>query len=922
MKPHVIRQSVLTCLLFILFAPADAAAQTGITTPEEHFGHQIGADYFLANYVQLQSYWEKLAGESERMVLEPIGKSEEGRIQLMAIITSPENHRNLARYKEISQQLARAEGISEEEAQSLSMEGRAVVWIDGGLHASEVLGAQQLIELVYRMVSSGDPETLRILDDVILLAVHCNPDGMDLVSDWYMRESDPERRSSRGLPVLYHKYAGHDNNRDSFMSNLIETENMNRILYREWFPQIVYNHHQTGPAGTIMFAPPFRDPPNHDLDPLMITSLEQVGTAMHHRFVREGKGGTTMRLGASYSTWWNGGQRTTPYYHNMIGLLTETIGNPTPMEVPYLPNRQISSNDLPLPVEPGIWHFRQSIEYSMTADMAVLDYASRNRDILLYNIWRMGMNSIERGSRDNWTIKPSWIDGEGERLGRGRAGREEWEAGLHNPAKRDARGYILPADQADFLTATKFVNVLLKNGVKVHRATRDFRIGGRSYPAGSYVVKTAQAFRPHVLSMFEPQDHPNDFAYPGAPPTPPYDNAGWTLAFQMGIEFDRILDGFNGPFEEIDWLAEPSPGEISGPATARGYLLRHMNDAFIAINRLMKNGKEAYWLLDPVSAAGSGGGAFPAGTFYIPEGSGVRAMLEKMAAELGLNFTGVSQPPSGEALKLSPVKIGLWDRYGGSMPSGWVRFILEEFEFDYRLVFAPELDAGNLNRKFDVLIFPDGSMPRALSGGMGGMRSSGGGGGTTSGVPEQYQDRVGSVTADATIPQIRNFLQNGGTVITEGSATNLGEHLNLPISNHLVMLDEEGNQRPLRTQDYFVPGSVLEVKLEHVSPVTDGLGDRVDVLFSRSPVYRLEAGAERQGVVRIGWFDNAEPLRSGWAWGQEYLLNGTALMEASIGEGTLYLFGPRVTFRAQPHGTFPLVFNAIYCGNAERLRIR
>jgi hypothetical protein len=377
------------------------------------------------------------------------------------------------------------------------------------------------------------------------------------------------------------------------MSALEETTNLNRSIYREWFPQIVYNHHQTGPQGTVMFAPPFRDPPNHYLDPLIITGLDQLGSAMHQRFVREGKGGTTMRSGASYSTWWNGGLRTTPYFKNMIGLLTETIGHPTPMEIPFLPERQITTGDLPLPVEPGAWHFRQSIEYSQTANWAVLDYASRNSDHLLFNIWRMGMNSIERGSTASWTTYPFEVEAAAEAVGRGT--RADWERLLRDPADRDPRGFVIPSDQRDFLTATKFVNALLKNGVDVHRATADFSIGDRRYPAGSYVVKTAQAFRPHVLDMFEKQEHPNDFAYPGGPPIAPYDNTGWTLAWQMNVDYDRVLDGFDGPFALVTQdLVAPPTGTVAGASEVAGYVVDHINDAFIAVNRVRAHGGRAY----------------------------------------------------------------------------------------------------------------------------------------------------------------------------------------------------------------------------------------------------------------------------------------------------------------------------------------
>jgi hypothetical protein len=885
----------------LLALAAPASGQNRVTTPVEQFGFEIGADYHLINYQQLHDYWIKLAGESDRMLLDTIGYTELGRPQIQAIITSPENHARLDGYREIARRMAKATGVSEAEARQLAQEGKAIVWIDGGLHATEVLGAHQLTELVYRLNDYTDPETLRILDDVVVLATHANPDGMELVSNWYMRQEDPLARSTSGIPVLYHHYAGHDNNRDFYMSNLKETTNMNRSMYRTWYPQIVYNHHQTGPQGTIMFAPPFRDPPNHYLDPLIITGLDRVGSAMHQRFVQEGKGGTTMRSGASYSTWWNGGLRTTPYFKNMIGLLTETIGHPTPMEVPFLPRRQITSGDLPLPVEPGVWRFRQSIEYSQTANYAVLDYASRNRDILLMNIWRMGTNSIQRGSTDSWTTYPFEIDAAAGEMQRG--SRADWERLLRDPADRDPRGFILPADQRDFPTATKFVNALLKNGVDVHRATADFRVAGTRYPAGSYVVKTDQAFRPHVLDMFEKQEHPNDFAYPGGPPIAPYDNTGWTLAWQMGVEFDRVQDGFDGPFELVtDDLLTPPPGRIAGAADAAGYLTRHINDAFVAVNRVLAGGGRAYWYIDAPS-----GTPIPLeeGALYLETD---RATVEALAAEKGLDFWGVAAAPPEDAMELRPVKIGLWDRYGGSMPSGWTRMILEDFEFDFDVVYPPDLDNGDLSA-YDVLVFEDGAIPAGQGSG-GGFRGRGSSLDPAT-VPEGYRRRMGSVTVDTTVPRILDFARRGGAVIAIGSSASLATHAGLAVENHLME-----NGRPLSREEYFAPGSILDMKVEHASPLTHGLGDRVNVLFSHSPTFSIQPGASN--VRRIGWYDSAAPLKSGWAWGQQHLENGVGAMEADYGEGKLFIFGPKITFRAQPHGTFPLLFNGIYYGTADR----
>ncbi len=907
-----------------LAVAAVVPTQGQITTPLEHLGFNIGDDYHLVTYTQFESYVRKLADESPRLVLEEIGQTSEGRTQLMAIITSPENHRNLARYKEISRRLALAEGLRESEARALAEEGKAVVWIDGGLHGTEIVATHQLPVLIYEMVSRNDPETMRFLDDVILLAPHANPDGMELVSSWYMRHENPEDRTTSGLPRLYHKYVGHDNNRDGYMNNLPETENMSRVLYREWFPQIMYNPHQTGPVGTVVFVPPFRDPFNYNIDPLVIMGIEGVGTEMHMRLIAEGKGGSVMRSGAGFSTWWNGGQRTTPYWHNMIGLLTEINGHPTPIEIPFLPDRQLPHSDLPLPVEPGPFSFQEAIDYSITIDRAVVDYASRNRDKLLYNIYRMGRNSIERGSTDSWTIHPERIAAVEEAAGdageevstasvAGYGGRgvplNLYDEVLRDPAHRDPRGFILPADQADFPTATKFVNTLIKSGVAIHLATADFTVAGKTYPRGSYVVKAAQAFRPFVMDMFEPQDHPNDFAYPGGPPIAPYDATGWTLAYQMGVEFDRILDGFDGPFQKIEGFAEPLAGTVSNAQGARGFLMSHdYVDAFVVINRLMETGENVYWLTESVTVDGN---EYPAGTFYIRSRRGTEGRLEQMATELGVSFDGVSSMSRTAAKQLDDVRIGLWDEYGGSMPSGWTRWLFEQFEFPFEVVYPPRLDQGNLDRDYDVLVFPAGAIP--------GVSNEGGGSRYSSrrndpeDVPEEYRDRIGSVTADVTVPQLREFLEDGGTIITIGTSTNLARHLGLPVGNHMV----DASGAPLSMEEYFIPGSILEARVDSANPIAHGIGERVDMMFNRSPVLRLEAGAEAQGLRRVAWYDSDAPLRSGWAWGQEHIRNGLAAIEADVGGGKLYMFAPEVLYRGQPHKTFKFVFNGIYLSTAE-----
>ncbi len=641
------------------------------------------------------------------------------------------------------------------------------------------------------------------------------------------------------------------------MAALAESTNIDRVMYREWYPQIMYNHHQTGPQGTVMFAPPFRDPFNYYQHPYAIAGIDVVGAMMMERFLTEGKPGVTQRRGAPYSTWFNGGLRTTAHFHNMIGILTETIGNPVPIGIPFLPAKQLADSNMWWPIKPQAeWHMRQSVEYSMTANRAILDYASRYREKVLFDIYRMGRDEIQWGSEDHWTFTPHEMarvqeglvargvvtaseipgaastssgagrgGGRGGNAGGGRGG-ERGEhplyAALTAPELRDPRGFILPADQPDFATATKFVNTLMKTGITILRATAPFTAAGKSYPANSYVVKTAQAFRPHVMDMFEPQDHPDDIPYPGGAPTPPYDSTGYTLAFQMGIRFDRILDDFSGPFQKLTDFAKVPAGTITETQAAVGYYFTHQaNDSFIAINRLLAAGEDVSWLQN---------GPKGIGTFYVAATPTTRPILQKVATELGIGFEAAPTEPAGAAHLRKP-RIGLFDTYGNTnMPSGWTRLILENFEFPYDRLFPPDLDKGGLREKYDVIVFngaglqtggggrggrgagaagdvtpgaPGADQPGA-GGGRGGGGGQGGGQGATGGragfapkpIPEEFARRQGQVSAQ-TFAQVKQFVQDGGTVIAIGaSAMGAVQQFGLPVTNHLV---ENDNPLPARS---------------------------------------------------------------------------------------------------------------------------
>ena len=885
---------VFVCLSFFSLAQS-------IPSPKSHFGFSIGDNYQLATFSQTEAYLKKVAAVSPRMKLQSIGKTEEGRNQYMAIVSDPANIKNLAKYKAISQKMARAEGLSESEASQLAKEGKAVVWIDGGLHATETVGIHQWIETMYQFLTRNDEETQRILKNTIILFVHANPDGQELVSSWYMRNADTLKRSYANLPRLYQKYIGHDNNRDFYMMNMSESKNMSLQQYIEWMPQFLYNHHQAGPMGTVVAGPPYRDPFNYVYDPLLVTGIDAIGAAMSSRLNAEGKPGYTMKGGSTYSTWWNGGLRTTAYYHNIIGVLTEIIGSPTPMKIPLVPQRLIPNSGLPFPITPQKWLFRNSIDYSISMNYAMLNHAARYKDEVLMNIYKMGRKSIENGSKDYWTLSPKKVE----------LIQELYRTDIKNPearidtlplayyakiyqnlSLRDSRAYVIPADQST--SAVAFINILIQSGIRIEKATTAFEIAGKKYPAGSYVVKTNQAFRPHVLDMFEPQDHPNDFLYPGGPPVRPYDSAGWTPAYTMGVKFDRILEAVDMPLETLPYgvLEKAVGGFPAGNFAYYGFSTQD-NASFSLVNEALKAGLELTKNKDH---------------FVIKSSDAAKKLLAEGSLKYGIKVQGLSA--SSATIPVKTRRIALWDTYGGSMSAGWVRWILEQHQFTFSLLYAKEIDLGNLKSKYDVIVFMGGAIP-GLKGQTVSRDDSFEREPKESDIPTEYHAQMGKIT-EKSIPSLKAFLEAGGDIVTIGSSANLAYHLGLPVRNALVEM-VAGKERNLPGEKFYIPGSVMQVAVDPDTRANWGMSTRADVYFGMSPVFKLQPDAIAQQVVKpLAWYASDKTLRSGWAFGQAYLQDGVAAFEAKVGAGKLFVYGPEITFRGQTHSTFKLLFNQLY----------
>lgn len=859
----------ITSLALFFALAASAAAQPAVPTPESVIGFAPCSDYKLAPYEQIAEYFRKLDAATERMQLFEIGKTAEGRTQLMAIISSEQNMKNLAKYKDISARLALARGLTDETARALARDGKAVIWIDFGLHSTEVAHGQTAPLMAHRAVTEETAEMKAIRENVIFILIpNMNPDGTTLVANWYMKHQGKPWEGSP--PELYHKYVGHDDNRDWFMFNQPETQNSARQLYAEWFPQIIYNQHQTAPFPARIFVPPFEDPMNPNIPPLVMRGINLVGEAMTRRLDQEGKVGAISRL--DFDTWWNGGMRTAPYFHNMVGILTET-GHASATPATYDPAKfpKAFANGeptlepttyYPSPYRGGEWHLRNSCDYMMTGSMAVLDIGAKRREEWLYDIYQMGRDAIRAGASET---------------------------------------YVVPADdQWDRGTAVKMINVLRWGGIDVERAKAPFSAGGKTYPAGSFLIRGAQPFRAHVTDMLSPQVYPDRRIYPGGPPERPYDITGWTLSQQMGVKVVKVAEAVTADTEKVT-MASPPPGSVRGPTKVAYVLDPRANDAVIAVNRLLKAGDAVFRAstadVDP---------SWPAGAFVVPPGTGTEARLVEAARELGLSVQTVDQPPAGDVLKLKPPRIGLYHAWGGNMDEGWTRWILEKFEFPYTSIYDKDVRAGALRAKFDVIVLPDASYQSMLTGLAPGS------------MPEEY---VGGMTLRG-VANLYDFVASGGTLVAMDSAAELPiAAFGLPLRN--VTANQQESQ-------FFIPGTLLRVKVDPAHPVAYGMPSEVDAFFIHSPAFAVgyprnrfeDQGGEPSkppaGITTVASYPEKDLLRSGWLLGERIIQNRSAVIEASIEKGRVVLLGFRVQHRGQPHATFKLLFNSLYLGAAER----
>jgi hypothetical protein len=843
-----------------------------VPTPAEVIGFQPGADHKLADYTQIQSYFHALAEASDRVILEEIGTTTLGKPMLLAFISSEENLRNRERYREINRRLALAEGLTDAEARAFAEEGVTTVWIDGGLHATELAPSMHTPLLAHWLATDESAGARNIRDNVLLLLMpNMNPDGLDVVTNWYRSNLGTPFETSP-LPELYHHYVGHDNNRDAYMFTQLETQTLANVLYHDWFPQIFYNHHHTGPFPGRIWVPPAIDPLNHHLDPLIVSSYSHLGQYMLQRFMKEGKPGVTTAI--NYRVAWSAGfMHASPQFHNILGLFTETalynyatphfytdeeIGETFSRGVPL--STRLPSMNYPVPWEGGWWRIGDAVDYVMTASKAALDAAARLRQNYLYNIYHMGKRQTARGMA----------------------------------AEDGPFAYVVdPAEQHDPGAAVKLIQVLRQGGVRVHQAEASFRAAEQQFAAGSYVIPP-QAFRPWVIDLMEPKQYPDRFDYPGGPPERPYDVTGYNLPNQLGVSFHRAAEQFEMPGPAIA-EATPAPGEIHGSGS-RGYLLsRAYNASVQAVNRLLADGARVAWTTEPLQA---GGEDWPAGSFVVTRAD--RALVERLAEELGLNFHVLSEDLDTPVQAFTAPRVGIYQSYVSNMAEGWTRWVLDQYEFDVETLHDGDIRTGDLDR-FDIIMLPDQGYESILNGH------------APMTMPSQYVGGMGVEGAAA----LKQYVSDGGWLMAFHNSVEFATTMfGLPVRNSIANVD------PRR---FYAPGSVIRFSPDPDDPLAYGMADEAFALFWQHRVIMnvvppsdeesSSAGEQTQerDIAIYARYPDQNVLADGWAiGGDRYLAGRPAAMRIPLGEGQVVLIGFRPDTRAQSQNAFKLLFNPLY----------
>jgi hypothetical protein len=885
--------------LFVAGTPHTRAAQQ-IPGPEQFFGFPIGADGELARYPRVLDYFRLIAGESDRVAYERVGETTMGNEYALVTISAPENLARIDRLVEINNRLADPRGMSDAEARQLTIEGRPFYFLYATIHSTEVSNGQAVIEIVHRLASENSTMIRQILDDAVVLIVPSqNPDGQHLVVDHWYETKDTSY--GRTYPDLYHKYVGHDDNRDWFMFSQIETR-LNVALQNRYKPIITHDMHQQGGNGSRIFVPPFTEPFDANMHPLLRIAQSTAGQAMAAALLAEGKSG--VEWGERYDMWTPARQYMV--YHGQPRILTE-IASSGRLADPFVSpgggsiGPQESRGNFPVPYAGSRWALRDMVDYGVTAALAGMSHVARYGEEWLYNFYQ---------------VHRDWVTfGDGP------------------------YAFVVPTAQRDPYATYEMLEILETGAVEIHRATAAFTAGGAQYPEGSWVIKTAQPYGAFAKTMLEKQVYPDLRLFPGGPPEPPYDVTGHTLWMLMGVTVDRIDAPFDATLELVEAVAPVAAAVSDRPAGA--YLV---DPGSYGVFKMVADLQAAdVSVLRAAESFESAGRTFAPGTFIVEPTATAEPIVGSAARDLGLPVHGAPEMPAVAGFRLKPnTKVGLY-RGANNMPGGWLMWLLEQYGINHDIVKAQDFES-DLNATYDVILLPQGLSRQRIVNGLDMQRNDPAQWGWAAGVGEEGW----SALAD--------FVRNGGTLLAIGNAVETARDLlALPIERVLparqggrggggrgrgtgpgenatqVLRDAFSSPAELMQvlRDrvaqpdnlFYSPGSLLLNEFDTNHPVAWGMPDAWPIFFRNDQAYRLRPDFDIKASVAAR-YPTDEILQSGWLLGEEYLRDQANVISFDVGDGYVVTYGSQVDFRTQPRATFTLLFNAMFHGPSTPETIR
>ncbi len=727
----MVSRYVVVCLLATVAAAMPAAA--ALPTPESHFGFRMGADRKLAEWDDVVAYYRLVAKSDPRVRVDDLGTTTEGRPFLLVTVADPRTLAKLDHYKQIQSRLADPRKTSAEQAEALIAEGKTVVLITCSIHSSEVASTHTAIEFVYKLLTEDSARHRAVLRDTIFLLIpSLNPDGVDKVAAWYRRFVGT-RYEGAPLIELYHKYTGHDNNRDWYMFTQQETRLAVAKVHNVWRPQIVYDVHQMGSRGARMFLPPWMDPIDPNIDSLIVQQINQLGSAVAVDLTAAGKKGVVVNGIYDYFT----PARHYQSYHGGLRLLSESAGVrfATPIKVPFSSleirgrgyNPKSRSWNFLDPWPGGEWKLRDIVDYQLIAFGSCLYQAALQREDLLRNFYRIHSRAVE--------AKTPW-------------------------------GVVIPREQHDPNAARRLLETLAFGQVEIEQAAEEFRSDNEVFDRGDYIIRLAQPYGAFAKTLLEPQQYPDLRDYPGGPPRRPYDVTAHSLPLLLGVdtvELKQPADVELVAAEEFEWDGHVEEAEVLAlPSTA--------DNAWRAINRLLAAGA----VVERDRATGE---------FLIPFAGAAVEMIPRLAAELDLNFSASASEAPGRGRRLRSPRVGLYRGQVPMMDEGWTRWVLDQYEFSYDNIGNERIQAGNLRDDYDVIVLPDAEPSVLHAGYIKGALYNG---------VEAPPDHTGGIE-DVGAAALRRFVTGGGTILALNRASSYTiERLEAPVRNILSGL---GNQQ-------------------------------------------------------------------------------------------------------------------------------